>query len=302
MHPSICYLTPTYAPDIERFAVLRESIRIFSPAVPHIAMVETEDLSMFERRFRNDQNLIIRPTSSILTKSVERMRRELRSVKGNVRQRIAWRLGLKQPATGWKIQQITKIEALSTLPYEAVVFVDSDLLFCAPVAPDYYFHHGKLVLLESRAETYLDYVFEASRTILMEGGLSKGNTTESYDYNHHPVCFLSRTGRRLRDYLASRHENWHKSFLNLELPAEFNLMGYTARVLEGYEGYHLDQSAVSRWNYRATDPQHFDDCINMCRAEEAARKFIWVQSNMRLPESAWKPHLMRLITDLATVP
>lgn len=213
----------------------------------------------------------------------------------------AWRLNLNQPVNGWKIQQITKIEALATLPYEAVVFVDSDVVFCAPVAPDYYFHDGKLILLESPAQTYLHYAFEASRAILMQGGLGKGNTAESYNYNHHPVCFLSRTGRRLRDHLLGCHENWYQSFLNLELPAEFNLMGYTARVLEQYDGYHVDHSCVSRWNYRATEPQHFDDCLNACRTEGAARKFMWVQSNMRLPESQWKSHLTRLITDLAAV-
>ena len=40
--PSICLLTPSYIGDLEQFAILRRSINVFAPGLPHLAIVHTE--------------------------------------------------------------------------------------------------------------------------------------------------------------------------------------------------------------------------------------------------------------------
>jgi hypothetical protein len=65
--PSICILTPSYRGDIEQFALLRESIRLFAPGLPHLVLVHTEDHGLFKRRFGSDTNLeIIRSEYNLL--------------------------------------------------------------------------------------------------------------------------------------------------------------------------------------------------------------------------------------------
>jgi hypothetical protein len=44
---SVTYITPTFARDIEQFALLRQSMRVFSEGVAHLAFVHSEDCDLF---------------------------------------------------------------------------------------------------------------------------------------------------------------------------------------------------------------------------------------------------------------
>ena len=50
--PSICFMTPTHVGDLRQFSLLRRSIQVFAPGIPHIAIVNTEDYREFVDRFR----------------------------------------------------------------------------------------------------------------------------------------------------------------------------------------------------------------------------------------------------------
>lgn len=76
---SFCYVTPSYLGDIERFALLRASLRLFGAAAPHIAYVDTEDCPAFAQRFRGEPGLAIVPTEAVLPPELERQRRRSRS-------------------------------------------------------------------------------------------------------------------------------------------------------------------------------------------------------------------------------
>src|SRR5579862_8311601 len=72
----IVFFTPTFFRDIERFAVLRRSIKMFAPTIPHIAVVNTEDHGGFARRFGRDQGLDLLRSADVLPSEIERRRRK----------------------------------------------------------------------------------------------------------------------------------------------------------------------------------------------------------------------------------
>ena len=43
----VTFVTPTYAGDLSRFAFLRESMDLVGISIPHIAVVDTEDVPSF---------------------------------------------------------------------------------------------------------------------------------------------------------------------------------------------------------------------------------------------------------------
>ena len=64
--PSLCMLTVSHAPDVERFALLRHSLELFAPGFEHVAVVDTEDLPLFSARFGGSPRLRLLPTAAVL--------------------------------------------------------------------------------------------------------------------------------------------------------------------------------------------------------------------------------------------
>ncbi len=236
---SISILTPSYSGDIQRFSLLRRSVRLFAPGIPHLAIVHSEDCGEFVDRFRGDPSLEIIATSDVLPASVERRRR---------RSRRAWPTrGWLHERTikGWHAQQLSKIFALAECRYEAAVFLDSDVFVCHPLSWDYFYVDGLLKLFRQQARTaeQLDYDI-ATHDIL---GNPLHTITALYDYIFHPACFRKSSAVSLlaefnRRGLA-RRERWLRRFLQEKRPSEYNLLGYAATVLEGRAGYHLIECA-----------------------------------------------------------
>src|SRR5579885_1241274 len=162
LQPSaLCILTPSYRGDIDQFALLRESVKLFAPQLPHIALVHTEDYGRFSDRFGRDQNLQIIKTREVLPRSVERKRR-----KSGPRWRTgSWLWGPR--IKGWHAQQLAKIFALAQGPYEAAVFLDSDVFICRPLDPGYFYVDGRLKLFRQRASNAEQFDFDISTHDLM---------------------------------------------------------------------------------------------------------------------------------------
>lgn len=232
---SICIITPSYSGDIQRFSLLRRSITLFAPAIPHIAIVNSEDFRQFADRFRDEPDLELVAIGDVLPASIERRRR---------RSGPSWRARgwLRQRTIrGWYAQQLAKIFALAECRYEAAVFLDSDVFVCQPLSSDYFYVNGSLKLFRQRATNaeQLDYDV-ATHDIL---GNPLHSITELYDYIFSPCCFrkssaVSLLGEFNRRGLA-RRQRWIRRFLREKRPSEYNLLGYAATVLERGAGYHL---------------------------------------------------------------
>jgi hypothetical protein len=228
-------LTPSYSGDIQRFALLRRSVTIFAPGIPHIALVNSEDVPQFADRFRGEPGLELVPLGEVLPASVERRRR---------RSGPSWRARgwLRQRTIkGWHAQQLAKIFALASCRYEAAVFVDSDVFVCRPLSGDDFYVDGSLKLFRRRAANAEQLDFDIATHDILGNPLH--TVTELYDYIFSPCCFRKSSAVTLLSEFSrrglARRERWIRRFLREKRPSEYNLLGYAAAVLEGGAGYHL---------------------------------------------------------------
>lgn len=296
--PSLCYITPSYAPDIERFALLRRSLRLFSPDIPHLAYIDTEDYGVFKRRFGDDRNLRIMPTSDILPPGVEAERRARRSWRGRTIERVGWRLGLNtRYASGWKTQQIMKLYGLQCCEFDAAVFLDSDIVLCGKVSQNEYLEGNLLKILQTPALTYEDHAFEVARQILINGELR--DQAQMFNYIHQAPRFLKRTAISLVKYLELSWKDWHKKFFEQQFPSEYNVLGYWVREKELYNGYSVNETDYMSWTYNIKNESEFDSQIKLCLNERGRRKFMLIQSNMKMLDADHISRVSEMIEKLA---
>jgi hypothetical protein len=126
MMGSISLVTPSHRGDLDRFALLAESVdRYVHSFVKHYAIVNDEDLPLFTR-FQTDQRAVL-PVSQFLPRWLRAVPPALRWRK----RRVWWSFRAK-PVHGWHVQQIAKIRAAATLPEERYCMIDSDVIFYRP--------------------------------------------------------------------------------------------------------------------------------------------------------------------------
>jgi hypothetical protein len=234
--PSICMLTLSYSGDIQRFSLLRRSVRMFAPGIPHVAVVNSEDVGLFADRFRDEPDLELVATRDVLPASVERRRRKTSGPKWLAR---GWLR--RRTIKGWHAQQLAKIFALASSRHDAAVFVDSDVFVCQPLSGDDFYVNGSLKLFRQRACNAEQLDFDIATHDILGNPLH--TITGLYDYIFSPCCFRKSTAVRLLEEFGrrglARRERWIRRFLREQRPSEYNLLGYAATALEGLAGYHL---------------------------------------------------------------
>jgi Family of unknown function (DUF6492) len=246
----LCFITPSYRGDIEQFALLRESINLFAPGFPHLALVHSEDYGRFRRRFPNEPNLEIVRTKAVLPRSVERRRRK----SGPKWRTGAWLWGPR--IKGWYAQQLAKIFGLAHCQHDAAVFLDSDVLICRALDPQYFYVDGHLKLFRQQAINAEALDFDISTHDIVGNPLHE--ITQLYDYIFHPACFRKSTSVRLLEELERRRRTqarWLRKFLAERRPSEYNLLGYSATVLEGCAHYHLVECNPGEVHYSVRFPE-----------------------------------------------
>jgi Family of unknown function (DUF6492) len=232
MSKRICIITPSHVGDIRQFSILRRSIKLFASGFPHVAIVNTEDCDEFRDRFRADTHLEIVRTCDVLPRPLEQRRRKSGP---------KWFTGRwlhKGLIKGWHAQQLMKLYALAVCPYEAAAFIDSDVFFCRPLGPDYFYVNDKLKLFRRRAVNAECLDFDISTHDILGNPLHQ--VTELYDYIFSPACFRRSSAISLfAEFERRKRSTWVRRFLAQTRPSEYNLLGYAATVLEGGAGYQL---------------------------------------------------------------
>jgi hypothetical protein len=231
---SLCILTPSYRGDLNQLSVLRESIRAFARQLPHIVLVHTEDYCRFRKRFASEPNLTILRTADVVPPQIERRRRK------SVPKWLTLEWFGDGWIEGWHAQQLAKIFALAALPYQAAIFVDSDVFICRPLQARDFYVGGRLKLFRQRATNAEQLGFDISTHDLLGNPLD--TVTEFFDYTFHPATFRKSTALRLLEELVRRRSsesNWMRRFLQEGRPSGYNLLGYAATVLEGGMNYKL---------------------------------------------------------------
>lgn len=129
-------VTPTYAPDLELFTDLHESVlRWFPLDVRHYVVANESDLALF-RRFEGPRCVVVGVRDALPT-SVRSL--PFTKLWVNLRRPVP-------PLRGWIIQQLVKLSVAEQLPERVVVLADSDLVFVRPIAEDTFAPAGRVRL------------------------------------------------------------------------------------------------------------------------------------------------------------
>jgi hypothetical protein len=152
----VALVTPSHSKDIERFALLCESIdRLVHSYERHYVIVNDDDMAAFARF--NRQRRVVLPSSQLLPRWLKPIPPFL-SRKG----RRLWWSFKSTPVHGWHVQQILKIGAASRLPEQRFCFVDSDNVFVRPFDMRKYAGGEQMPLYLDRAAIVADSPLHAN--------------------------------------------------------------------------------------------------------------------------------------------
>jgi hypothetical protein len=297
MMNDIVIITPTYRPDIDRFAILRDSIARFAPELPHLAIVQTEHLPLFLDRFSNESNLEIISTADVLPRTLERIRRAHGRFLWKIVERFAWRLYLDPDvARGWKVQQLTKIHALSNISQKSAVFLDCDSLFIRRTSAEDYFQDGRTIILESIAASAEEIALDIATYMLTRTPLNR--IRQYMNYVHVGATFNKSTAGKLIDVLSGYNKgHFESAFLQHQLPSEFNLLGFVARNIEEYNDYFIFQGEPRKLTLDVRykeDIDNMDICIEQEMNKKEKRYFLF-QSNLEMDTERYRSQVEKLL-------
>lgn len=136
-------VTPTYAPDLELFRDLHQSVlRCFPPSVRHVAVVPETHRSLF-RQFEGSRCEVV-GVGEVLPRSVLALP-FLRLNFGGGHPAPLW-VNLRRPyppLRGWIIQQLVKLAVANQMSEKIIVTADSDLVFVRPVTAETFAPGGR---------------------------------------------------------------------------------------------------------------------------------------------------------------
>jgi len=119
-------ITPTYSPDLERCALLCESVdRYVTSFSRHYLIVPDDELALFATF--NGGRRIVMPLSEVLPSWLKPLPRFIE----RNRRRYWWSMRAK-PVSGWHVQQFAKIATACLIPEVVSCLLDSDVVFFQP--------------------------------------------------------------------------------------------------------------------------------------------------------------------------
>lgn len=135
--PRIAFVTPSYAGDLSRCALLCESLDLMAQFdFTHYVLVANHDLADF-RGFASSRRIVV-PDADLLPRSLRAIRRPFD------RERWLWTSVAPPlwPMSGWHVQQLRKMAIARHIDADLLVMADSDSLFVRPFGPDAFFREG----------------------------------------------------------------------------------------------------------------------------------------------------------------
>ncbi len=255
------FLTPTFAGDLACFRDLRASITPLG--VPHVVVVDTEDLDAF-REFEDD-TLTLLTTADVLPAPVEARRTTTRAAHHRLN---PIRYTKPLPLAGWWLQQIVKLSFAAHCPTERYVCIDSDAIVRrAFVVPERGVYANPLQWIEE-AGWYVNAcrLFEIPLT---------GEPAETHTCS--PQVLNARIVRAMLDEIEARRRGpWWKTMLDLRL-TEY----------ETYAAYAIHRAGFERVPISIGGIDHYSKQPN---ATYALADVVTIQS--KLPNGhEWREHL-----------
>jgi len=278
----VTLVTPTYSSDRKCFAFLRESIERCGIDLPHVAIVDHEDLSLFDE-IAHRSRLTVLSTRDVLPRSLEARRyARQRKVDRLVGRRASRRL------RGWYAQQLVKLAAPAYVDTEACVMLDSDVFFVCPTsAADFVGASGKLHLVERDRLA----IAQAEHAMWQRDSAEFLGTTLDApiaDYSGSVVPMHRDVLLALQGHVESRYStHWMEAFEHHRV-MEYTTYGVFTRWIDGLE--HAEPTtrphAVTCWN--TADLDGFGAELRAA-AERGDAKAGVVHSHEHVPVDAYRP-------------
>jgi len=251
---SIGLVTPTYWRDLERCALLCESVdRYVTAFAKHYLIVADEELPLFAKY--NSERRVVLPASSLLPSWLRPLPRFIQRKS----RRYWWSLRAK-PVSGWHIQQYIKIAAASVLPEARYCMLDSDVVFFRPFDVSSFsksdqtplFHMSRAVAADM--PMHGQWVRSAHRLLGLEPP-----SFPATDFIGHIIFWDQRAVRAMTGRIEQvTGLGWVDALCRARDVSEYMLYGYFVRNDPSFSADHrltARMSCLSYWDADALDQQ-----------------------------------------------
>lgn len=282
MNGSVTLVTPSYANDIERFTLQRESIERCGIDLPHCVLVNHEDLALFQK-IPFQRNLRILSTRDILSPRFEARRLGY----GKPRRQLAhWR---GRPGIhGWYIQQLLKLATPAVVETEGIVCLDSDTLFVGRVtAQDFFEPDGRLHLYETADDVDCEMGDWYIRSLGFLGESLRSRPI--FRTTHSPVPMHRQVMLEMQEHIERQHGVfWMEAMERAHGIMEYSTYGAYARYFDKFQRTvpaRPDRLCLYFW-FSADIENLFTDLVDRVRAQKP--KAILINSSHGRPVSSYR--------------
>ena len=242
-------ITPSYPPDLERCALLVESLDRCCPHSRHYLIVDRRDIGPFRILASSRTELI---ESEAL---IEPWLRRLPSHHG------FWVSFRALPVRGWMMQQIRKIAVANALSCPNLVYCDSDMAFIRPFGLPDLMKGGALGLLDVpyQDEQVRRWTKDARRLLRLprKSGETRGHVGQMVCWRRDNVLAMQ---QRIE---ATCGISWQQALARLRTVSEYILYGVFVREVIGYGASGQKPSQIplvkTSWDSDMTTPQGIND-------------------------------------------
>ena len=284
----LTFFTPSFRGDLERFVLLRKSIKRFYHGVAqHIVVVPKEDVSLFNRELAGDNIKVLAQNDFVSSYYYPRkwyplLKRAFPSQ--------AWRFQTYAGRPGWVIQQIVKLSLPEKVNESVTAILDSDLFFIRPFDnSDLEVEGDKQILVRTEPTTesgkHRKYM-EAARRLL---GLAPGST--DHHYMAYPAIWYSDWVKKLRKHIESIHQKpWQKVLYEADMISEYLIYGIFVEEILKPENLKV---RLDPFHYIIWDQNSYTRFISGEFAKKNNNKIICavVQSNLQIPVDQYRASL-----------
>jgi|SRR5579859_6723295 len=268
MH-SVALLTPSHSKDLERFALLCDSIdACLSGYTRHYVIVNDDDVPLFAK-YQSEKRVVI-PVSRYLPKWLWALPSALsRSC------RRVWVSLLSKPVHGWHVQQIAKIAGVLDAPEQRVCIIDSDNFFFRKFDIGRYAGAEKSPLYVDRGAIAADAPFHA---IWLRNGdhlLGLGETTfPADDFVGNVLVWDKATVRAMTEAIQSATgKSWALAMCRRRPFSEYLLYGRFVTSAPAHLAAHqiVEQSlALAHWDESRLDKSSIEAMMHGAAPEQVA--------------------------------
>ncbi len=285
MNRRVTLVTPTFSGDLERFCLQRESIERCGIDLPHVAIVDHEDLPVF-RDIPFNRGLTLVSTRDVLSRKIEQRR-----LAWGMRRREPkrwWFTRAGEPIHGWGIQQLLKLSAPSVVDTEGIVCLDCDTFFVRTItAEDFFSIDGRLHLYETNDDIDAEMAEWPSHCMRFLGIKPTGQRL--WRYTHSPVPLRRDVLLDMQVHIQKLHcRPWAEAFIDQrDWVLEYTTYGVYARHINGLEGVapvHPPLSVYYWWPEQAESLER--DFSERISGDQA--KAVLVNSNIARPVSLYR--------------